>query len=131
MSNLVKSYVLGGKWKKLINPDLTAPIRKFKGFTLIELLVVISTIAILSVIGTTIFTNTTKNAQDAKKKADVDEIAKALELKYDYSTATYTDLDPSGSEFAKGTIPKTPSGVDYYRDLSDDNKGFIVCAPLD
>ena len=52
---------------------------KSKGFTLVELLVVISIIAILSVIGITIFTSTQSVARDAKRRADANAIHKALE----------------------------------------------------
>ncbi|MBU1000240.1 prepilin-type N-terminal cleavage/methylation domain-containing protein, partial [Patescibacteria group bacterium] len=47
-----------------------------KGFTLVELLVVISIIAILSVIGIVVFTGVQKGARDAKRKADINAIAK-------------------------------------------------------
>ena len=43
-------------------------IRK-KGFTLIELMIVVAIIAILSVIGVTIFAGIQKNARDAKRRA--------------------------------------------------------------
>lgn len=50
------------------------------GFTLVELLVVISIIAILSVIGITIFSSAQKSAQNAKRRADVKAIINALEI---------------------------------------------------
>lgn len=50
-----------------------------KGFTLIELLVVISIIAILSLIGITVFTGVQKNARDAKRRGDMKAISNALE----------------------------------------------------
>lgn len=50
-----------------------------RGFTLVELLVVISIIAILSVVGITVFSGVQKNARDAKRRGDIDAIAKALE----------------------------------------------------
>ena len=51
-----------------------------KGFTLVELLVVITIIAVLSMIGMTIFSGVQKNARDAKRRADLDAIHTALEL---------------------------------------------------
>ncbi|MBI4038183.1 prepilin-type N-terminal cleavage/methylation domain-containing protein [Candidatus Daviesbacteria bacterium] len=60
--------------------------RKFlptsRGFTLIELLVVVSIIAILSVIGITVFSGVQKNARDAKRRGDIDAISKAMEVHY-------------------------------------------------
>lgn len=55
---------------------------KKNGFTLVELLVVITIIAILATIGFTIFTNTQKSARDAKRRADIDAIATAMEVNY-------------------------------------------------
>src|SRR5258708_7173515 len=51
-----------------------------RGFTLIELLVSISIIAILATIGVVAFTGAQKGARDAKRKADVADIKKALYL---------------------------------------------------
>ena len=52
------------------------------GFTLVELLVVISIIAVLSVIGVTVFSGVQKSARDAKRRGDIDAISKALEVHY-------------------------------------------------
>ncbi len=82
-----------------------------RGFTLIELLVVISIIAILSVIGITVFSGVQKSARDATRRSDIDAIAKAMEVHYGEDTAhraqgPYTYL--RNSWFASGTIPKDP-----------------------
>lgn len=50
-----------------------------KGFTLVELLVVVAIIAILTTIGITVFTITRQSARDAKRRADIQTIAKTLE----------------------------------------------------
>lgn len=86
-----------------------------EGFTLVELLVVISIIAILSVVGITIFSSTQKTARDAKRKADIESISKVLEVNYNSSTGAYpTTLDCT--KFASGGCPQDPvnSGTSVY-----------------
>lgn len=53
-----------------------------KGFTLVELMVVISIISILSVIGLTVFGGVQQSARNAKRKADLNSIAVALEINF-------------------------------------------------
>ncbi len=86
---------------------MPAQIRKQSGFTLVELLVVISIIAILSVIGITVFSGVQKSARDARRRADIDSITKALEV----------NIDPAGKYgplkdefFASGKMPSDPIG---------------------
>lgn len=63
---------------------------KSNGFTLIELLVVISIIAILSVIGMAVFSSVQKSARDARRRMDIEAIAKAFEMaKSASATSTY------------------------------------------
>lgn len=54
--------------------------KKNLGFTLIELLVVVAIIAVLAVIGTSVFTNVQKNMRDGRRKADLHSIKSALEI---------------------------------------------------
>lgn len=85
------------------------------GFTLIELLVVISIIAILSVVGFVAFQNVTKNAKDARIKADLNAIKKAYETNFDPTLnggqGGYQPL--KDSDFAGGKIPTQPNGNPY------------------
>lgn len=77
---------------------------KQKGFTLVELLVVVAIIAILSVIGLTIFTSAQFNARDARRKSDVDAIANALETNKPVASIYYKS-PTDGSWFSGSTVP--------------------------
>lgn len=109
--------------KKLL-PKFVTP----KGFTLVELLVVVSIIAVLSVIGITVFSGVQKNARDARRKADIDQISKAWEAHYSTTTPFYPTL--SGGWFSSGSIPKDPKGTDY-SGIGTNTDTYNVCATLE
>lgn len=95
------------------------------GFTLIELLVAISIIAILSVIGVVIFTSVHGAGRDARRKADVQAMATALEVNYN---GAYQELtDPI---FASGKKPSDPGEKSYFVDVPETG-GYRVCAALE
>lgn len=103
-------------------------LQKRKGFTLIELLVVIFILGVLaSLISNTFFTSL-KKGRDARRKADLEQIQKGLEIYYEDNRAYPTQApDPGflfGNEFSKviGTktkiymkkVPNDPiNGLDY------------------
>ena len=101
-----------------------------KGFTLIELLIVISIIAVLSVIGITVFTGVQKGARDARRRGDIDSIVKAYEVKYN-STGSYGNSSIEGSYFASGSLPKDPKGADYTIYTDSSSGGVKICASLE
>lgn len=77
-----------------------------KGFTLLELMVAISIVAIMATIGLVVFSNAQKNARDAKRKQDIQSIAKALESNKPLNSIYYIPLIPSN--FSEGQVPKDP-----------------------
>lgn len=101
-----------------------------QGFTLVELLVVISIIAILSVIGITVFSGGQKNTRDARRRADIDAIAKAYEVRYSnlgsYGTTLIEDTAFSGNK-----VPTPPEGGQYTIMQDNTTKGIKVCAALE
>ncbi len=81
------------------------------GFTLIELLVVVAILAILSVIGVTVYSNVQVNARDARRRSDIDAIVKALEVNKNQNTGKYQQL--SNSNFQQQLVPSS-TGVTKY-----------------
>jgi len=53
---------------------------KKHGFTLLELMIVIAIIGILVTIGTFAFLSAQKKARDSRRKSDIDQVAKSLEM---------------------------------------------------
>lgn len=76
---------------------------KKRGFTLIELLVVVGIISILSVIGISVYGGARYRANDARRRLDIDAIAKALEVNRKRGAATYEAM--SNSWFTTGSVP--------------------------
>lgn len=102
-----------------------------QGFTLIELMVVISIIAVLSVIGITIFSGVQKNARDTKRRADIDAIATAMERKYNSGSATPYSA-AAVTDFSDNKVPVDPqSGAQYTVTGTLPGTIYVVCATLE
>lgn len=104
-----------------------------KGFTLIELLITISILTILAVVGVTVYSGVTTKARDSAKKADIQAIAKAYEVKYS-STGSYQTL--ADTDFASGkpsTMASSSFSCIYGPDSTCTTVGtdkFAVCVNL-
>ena len=101
------------------------------GFTLIELMVVVAIIGILMAAGILAFSNAQQNARDAKRRADIDAISKALEqFNANSGVGLYTDTEADLDEFfPTGSLPTDPRGGSY--DLKLTTSAYCVCATLE
>ena len=72
--------------KKLLPQTAKNP----KGFTLVELMVVIAIIAILSIIGISIYGNVQRSARDGVRRAEITSLGKSIETAKDPTASTYT-----------------------------------------
>lgn len=110
-----------------------------KGFTLVELMVVITIIAILSIVGVTVYSSVQTKAQDSKRIQDIDAIASAMEVNFGKTNAgKYDTYVGQVTWFASG-VPADPLGTANPYDLTDAAGGgftsgsstsFKVCATL-
>ena len=103
-----------------------------KGFTLIELLVVMTILGILTFISLANFRTTQKKTRDAKRKSDLEQTQRALEM-YLNDTGKYP---LAGTD---GTINSTPWGDQfivgntvYMKALpTDPTTGYTYCYQVD
>jgi len=112
-------------------------------FTLIELLVVVAIIGILGTLGTTSYVRALKNARDARRKSNVDDIASALDIYWAENNGSLpTDLSDAKSKLAPSSGDKllnewptdTVSGYTYYYNLTSSTPGantYVVCANVE
>lgn len=102
-----------------------------KGFTLVELMVAISIVAVLATIGFSLFQSTQSTARDAKRRADVDAIAAALETRYDATTGIYSAVEDTWfADKVKPTDPLNESTYVYSYPTAD-AATYTVCAALE
>lgn len=81
--------------------------KSVRGFTIVELLVVIAIIAILAAVVTVTYNGVQARTRDAKRKSDIANIIKALELYYDdngsYPIASGTNSSVNTSWYSSDT----------------------------
>lgn len=111
-----------------------------RGFTLVELLIVITIIAVLSVIGITVYSGVQKNARDARRREDIDAISKALEVHFNTTAsqycagnaATYCAPQDTVGWFSSGSKPIDPSTGGQYTGLPVNGATtYHICATLE
>ena len=126
---------------------MNVPIRKRKGFTLIELLIVITIIGILAVALVPRISQGPARARDVQRKADMQNIASALELFYSdnglypgegLAISDCTTLEGELSDYLGGTYPTAPAGSangvcggpGYYYETTD-GSGYVIAASME
>jgi|SRR3989339_376814 len=103
-----------------------------RGFTLIELLVVIVLLGFLATLITGNFVTSLKKGRDAKRKADLEQITRALEMYYEDNKAYPGTVSFGGQLCAPGAdgcstkiymqkVPKDPLGTNYGYENSTGN----------
>lgn len=102
--------------------------RKTTGFTLIELLIGIAILAVLSAIGIVIYSNAQRTSRDARRRADVLAIAKALEVgRGNANSETYPAL--TSSMFTSGGVPGDPGSRIYCVTYTTTSAGTLTADP--
>lgn len=128
-----------GKRKQSMNHELPPKsINNKSGFTMIELLVVIAVIGILTSIGISTYAGIQAKGRDTKRRGDIDEIRKAMELYYVGGTSTPYQA-PTGNMFSDGIIPKDPKSIIpyiyYFNGAGLPGSGsfanYVICAKLE
>lgn len=103
------------------------------GFTLIEILVVITIIAILTASGMVAYIQIGKNARDARRKSDLEQLRSALVLyRTDFNaypaSVNWSNMSPIQNYISSASM-SDPKGVNY--SYTSDTVTFQVCATLE
>jgi len=91
-----------------------------KGFTLMEILIAISIIAILTAIGIVSYASINRNARNAKRKSDVEQMRSALEL-YRADTGHYPSINTTLDDASN--LENDTAFVTYMDPVPTDPKG--------
>jgi len=116
-----------------------------KGFTLMEILVAIAIIAILTAIGIVSYTSINRNARNAKRTSDIEQVRSALELYRaeigHYPGSTYdavfvSDLLANDGDLQTylSSVPEDPKGSTYQQysyQATDSYFGYCIGALME
>lgn len=114
------------------------------GFTMIELLVVATIIIMLTMVGLVSFRNTSKNARNGKRKADLESVRSTLVIyRADvgtyptYAGATKANFDAAVADlyaadyFSTQTLEDPLNDATYFYTYTSDGQTFTLCATLE
>ena len=116
---------------------------KRKSFTLLEIMIVIAILGVLASLIIGNFITSLKKGRDARRKADLEQIQKALEMFYEDNQAYPTKAPGSGFVFGgefdgpnskvyMKLVPNDPlSGKNYEYDYDATNHGYQLYACLE
>ncbi|HUS59776.1 MAG TPA: prepilin-type N-terminal cleavage/methylation domain-containing protein [Nevskiaceae bacterium] len=100
-----------------------------KGFTLIELLVVMAILGLLATIGLVSFRTAQLKGRDARRKHDLEQIQKALEMYFNDKGQYPVPTIPSGGGYWQDT--DVVDGALYMKKVPSDPKGGNYCYTSD
>ncbi|MDQ5951769.1 MAG: ral secretion pathway protein [Patescibacteria group bacterium] len=100
---------------------------KKSGFTLIEILIVTVIIGILATLGIVAYTNSLRNARNAKRVGDLNSIAAAWEQQYTTNAGTYPANCTTVPTTLQGGMPRDPDSGTLYSSLTS-TAGSASCA---
>jgi type II secretion system protein G len=88
--------------------------RDKKGFTLIEILIVMIIFSVIAAMITGNFFTSLKKGRDARRKTDLEQIRKSLEMYYEDKRAYPTPIPGGGSGFVFGSAFSDPTNGKVY-----------------
>jgi len=102
--------------KSIWRLDLSSTVKNGAGFTLIELIVVIAILGILAGIGLTSFRTSQMKSRDAKRKSDLEQVQRAVEM-YMNDYANYPTSSNDGEIMVNGSA--LTWGTDEFKDQKE------------
>lgn len=94
------------------------------GFTIVELLIVIVVIAILAAVSVVAYSGMASRARDAQRKADAQQIVKALEMYY-IDNGEYPEILQTGAGIAPGVANSHPAYMNTWNELASKLSPYV------